>query len=452
MIDGPSLLVFHHAHHVLTSDQITAIAPDAPSLKAGRDLATPRKWQSTGGDDEVLWGLAMGSGKEPYQTRVFLADLASKCSCPSRKFPCKHALGMMFMAAASPTAVSDSERPPWVTEWLESRAAREQKAVARSEEKVTRPVDEKAVEKRRAQREGRVNEGVALLQQALLDLTREGLASGSARDATAWENLAKRMVDAQAPGLAGNLRYIADTVLRDPEVDVQLPFELGRLHVLLQAIASADQYDEPTRAELVSQLGGRLTPDATANGEIIEDEWFVAGRKVEERDRLITSSTWILGRNSQRWARILRFAPVPQTIVEPWPLGFTVCSELKFQTGLHPFRAAGDGSSEWLLVPAPCEDDLENLLERFGSTLAANPFLRAVPFFIPLRPGYGSESLVDATGAALPWQATDDLALRVECICGGNATAMCGEWDGRHLRLLAILDGDAWIPLTNQQP
>lgn len=437
---------------MLTNDQITAIAPDAPSLKAGRDLSTLRKWQSTGGDDEVLWGLAMGSGKEPYQTRVSLADLASKCSCPSRKFPCKHALGLMFIAAASPAAMSDRERPPWVSEWLESRAARDQKAVVRTEQKEARPVDEKAAERRRAQREGRVNEGVALLQQTLLDLTREGLASSSARDAVAWENLAKRMVDAQAPGLAGNLRHIADTVLRDPEVDVQLPFELGRLHVLLQAIASADQYDEPTRAGLVSQLGGRLAPDATANGEIIEDEWFVAGRKVEERDRLITSSTWIFGRNSQRWARILRFAPVLQTIVEPWPLGSTVRAALKFQTGLYPLRAVGEGWSELLLVPAPSEDDLEKLLERFASALAANPFLRVLPFFIPLRPGNGSESLVDATGAALPWQATDDLALRVECVCGGNVTAMCGEWDGRHLRLLAILDGDAWIPLTNQLP
>ena len=127
---------------MLTPDQITASAPDAASLKAGRGLATPRKWESAGGDDEVLWGLAMGSGKEPYQTRVALADLASKCSCPSRKFPCKHALGLMFLATGEPTALSQKERPPWVAEWLDSRTARQEKAVARAEEKATKPVDE----------------------------------------------------------------------------------------------------------------------------------------------------------------------------------------------------------------------------------------------------------------------------------------------------------------------
>jgi hypothetical protein len=28
---------------------------------------------------------------------------------------------------------------------------------------------------------------------------------------------------------------------------------------------------------------------------------------------------------------------------------------------------------------------------------------------------------------------------------------MCGEWDGRAIRLLSILDGDVWFPLTPQQ-
>src|SRR5688572_29026442 len=115
---------------VLTPDQITAIVPDAASLKAGRDLGASRKWESIGGDDEVLWGLAMGSGKESYQTRVRLGDLASKCSCPSRKFPCKHAIGLMFLATGQPAALTQKERPPWVVEWLDAHAAREQKAVA----------------------------------------------------------------------------------------------------------------------------------------------------------------------------------------------------------------------------------------------------------------------------------------------------------------------------------
>lgn len=438
---------------VLTPDQITAIVPDAASLKAGRDLGTPRKWVSVGGDDEVLWGLAMGSGKEPYQTRVRLGDLATKCSCPSRKFPCKHAIGLMFLATSQPVALTQKERPPWVVEWLVAHAAREQKTEARTLEKESKPLDEKAAAKRQAKKDDRVAEGVQLLQKSILDLTREGLASGNARDAAAWENLAKRMVDSQMPGLAGTLRRVADTVLRDTDVDRELPFELGRLHLLLKTFSSDKAQQEPLRAEILGQLGVRIGTDED-KGETVEDRWFVAGRKVEERDRLITSSTWIFGEKSRRWGRVLRFAPVMQAMVDPWPLGATVGTSVKFQPGLYPGRAIpeGDGHATVSGVPSPHENGLETLLHRFSSALAQNPFLRMLPFFIPLRPGADLLSLVDSAGHALPWRATSDLAFRVECICAGNLTPICGEWNGRHLSLYSIQDGETWHPLTPQQP
>jgi hypothetical protein len=42
------------------------------------------------------------------------------------------------------------------------------------------------------------------------------------------------------------------------------------------------------------------------------------------------------------------------------------------------------------------------------------------------------------------------LAFRVECICSGNFVPVCGEWDGRCLKLLSICDGVVWYPLTPQ--
>lgn len=438
---------------MLTPDQITAIAPDAASLKAGRDLGSPRKWQSLGGDEETLWGLAMGSGKEPYQTRVSLIDFATKCSCPSRKFPCKHALGLMFISAGEPGALTQQERPPWVSEWLDSRAAREEKSASRAAEKSSAPVDEKAAEKRRQQRESRISEGVVLLRQNLLDLVRDGLAASAARDPSTWENLARRMIDSQAPGLAGNLRHIGDTVLRDPQVDIELPLELGRLYLLLQTIThSAGITDSGIRAEMLAQIGGKSSQPETPP-ESVEDEWFVAGRRVEERDRLITSATWMMGIRSGRWARVLRFAPFPQTVVEPWPLGATVKTTLTFQPGLLALRATpvDDGHAAMVAPPFPRDNLMDGLLDRFAAALAANPFLRSLPFLMKLSPLEQNHHLADSSGKSLPWHTTTDGALRVDCICGGAPALMCGEWDGRAIRLLAILDGDVWFPLTPQQ-
>src|SRR5262245_4770218 len=101
----------------LSSDQVAKLASDAASLAAGKKLANGRVWQNTGCDDRALWGECQGSAL--YQTRVDLTDLTAKCSCPSRKFPCKHALGLLLMAAASPASVPGGRAPEWVTEWLD---------------------------------------------------------------------------------------------------------------------------------------------------------------------------------------------------------------------------------------------------------------------------------------------------------------------------------------------
>jgi hypothetical protein len=437
---------------VPTADQITALAPDAASLKAGRGLATPRKWQTLGSDGNALCGLALGSGAEPYQTRVQLADLASKCSCPSRKFPCKHALGLLLLQAAEPAAFAASAPPPWVTEWLAARTAREDKAAARSTAGSDKPADEAAARKRREQRDTRVAEGVTLLQQALLDLTREGLAAPAARNPATWENLARRMIDCQAPRLAGWLYHIAENVLTDPDADHLLPWEAGRLHLLLHAVHNQAAWDDDTRAELQQQLGGKAAPGSEETGEEVRDHWFVAGRRHEERDRLLTSLTWLHGLTTKRWVMVLRFAVLPQTLAEPWPLGATVAGALRLVRGLAPERAHDLGAAVVSLeFPTPTADSLTEVLDRHARLLAANPFATRTPFLCRLHPAARACYLTDSDGLSLPWRpGPADEALLVQAVCGRRPTLVCGEWDGRHLRLLAINDAGQWLAVNRR--
>src|SRR5215470_17970544 len=93
-----------------SAEQIIALAPDAASAKAGRSLATASKWQNVGHDERALWGECQGSGAKPYQTVIDLSEPAFKCTCPSRKFPCKHALGL-FLLVANQSPTSDTVAP-----------------------------------------------------------------------------------------------------------------------------------------------------------------------------------------------------------------------------------------------------------------------------------------------------------------------------------------------------
>ncbi|WP_211273319.1 SWIM zinc finger family protein, partial [Streptomyces hirsutus] len=86
-----------------TADQVLALAPDTASRRAGSRLGAAGPWSGAGSSGEgALWGLCKGSGSKPYRTVVDLADVsgpAYECSCPSRKFPCKHALGLLLLWA-----------------------------------------------------------------------------------------------------------------------------------------------------------------------------------------------------------------------------------------------------------------------------------------------------------------------------------------------------------------
>ena len=103
----------------ITSDQVLALAPDSSSASAGKKLGNNKHWKSIGMNADALWGECQGSAL--YQVKIELASLTSQCSCPSRKLPCKHSLGLLLLAASS--GVSAAEPPEWVTSWLAKREA-----------------------------------------------------------------------------------------------------------------------------------------------------------------------------------------------------------------------------------------------------------------------------------------------------------------------------------------
>src|SRR5262245_46620980 len=208
-----------------STEQILALAPDAASAKAGRQLAVPRPWSNLGADNRALWGECKGSGQTPYQVQVDREGPAFQCSCPSRKLPCKHALGLFLLWAGTPGDFPPRTPPARVREWLERRDQRAaRKAVdgrppseAPSASTADAPsavgADETAekatVRRPSADRYARVAAGLDEFERWLADLVRLGLAAVQGKPSRFWEEPAARLVDAQAPGLARRLRELA---------------------------------------------------------------------------------------------------------------------------------------------------------------------------------------------------------------------------------------------------
>ncbi len=445
----------------LSSEQVLSLAPDASSAKAGAALAAARKWTGLGGDGEgrVVWGLCQGSGTQPYRTQVDLADVASRCSCPSRKFPCKHALGLMLLLAAEPELFAVGEPPAWVAEWLADRVGRAERKRER-ETSATEGASEadggKARERRTTARAGKVAAGLVELARWLEDLTRGGLAASASRPATFWETAAARLVDAQAPGAARLVRQLASIPATGADWPERMVAAVARLHLLAEAYARLPELPAPLQADVRAAVGWSAADTEPDDARAIADEWTVLGHVVEEEERLRARRTWLAGRRSGRHALLLHFAHGAAPFAEPVPpAGGMLAAEVAFLPGSAPLRAAVR------TLGAPVTDDaaalpagharIADALGAWAATLAANPWTERVALVLAaaVPEPHGERWRVrDADGDVLPLAPRFHAGWPLLALSGGHPVWIAGEWDGDALLPLSASDGGRLLSLT----
>jgi hypothetical protein len=431
----------------LSLEQVLALAPDANSAAAGRKLGTPAPWQNLGGNDDAYWGECKGSAL--YQVRVARADLAAKCTCPSRKLPCKHTLGLLVLAAAAPQALKATEPPEWVMEWLVRRGESAARKAARQERTADdKPADSAAQERRTAKRTDRVLQGLDALDLWLNDLMRNGLASVEAQGPSFWTQQAARMVDAQAPGIAARLRRIADLPRTEGWTE-RLLAELGRLALLTHSFRRLDQLDPLLREDLRQLIGWTAEQDEILRtGETVTDRWAVMGQSLEEEERLKVQRNWLIGTATKRRALVLQFAVGAAPFATMLLPGTIFEGDLVFYPSALPLRALvrerrGNPLALDRLYAAA---SIDALLDGWSGALARLPWLDRYPALlqavVPVPDGGSSWRLCDAAGAQLPLARGDHWLLLA--LSGGHPIDLAGEWDGTSILPLGVVADGAY--------
>ena len=418
----------------LTPEAILSLAPDPGSAKNARALATPAKWPGLHTAEGVLWGECQGSGSHPYLTGVDLSDLVAKCSCPSRKFPCKHALALLLLYAARPGDFSAAAPPEALSKWLAGRAERAEQAASTPAEAAT--PSPAAQTKRRDARERKVTDGLEGLSLFLRDLVRGGLAAAQGRPYKDWDSAAARLVDAQAPGAA---RLVRETpaLLADPDL---LLAHLGRLHLLCTAWTRRDILTPEEAAEVRTALGFPLDSAEVLATPGVTADWTVLGQANTQEDHLSLRRSWLLG--ADRLALLLDFAPPGRPLPPGLPVGARVQATLHFPVTALPVRAllAGEARVGSAARPALPPRGLDDLLNEHARQLALNPWLeRSAGHLSGVRLAPGEPwQVVDAGGRALPVTGDERALFRLQALGGGRPMTLFGEWDGRTFAPLTL--------------
>jgi hypothetical protein len=448
---------------ILTTEQVLALAPDTASVKAGQGLSNPGKWVSLGRAGRSVWGECQGSGKEPYRTQADLSGPAFHCSCPSRKFPCKHGLGLLLLLAGNASRAAETTAPPWVSDWIAKRDASAEKKVAKAESEAAPPDAETATkrtadrEKRAAKREDRVRAGLSELQTWLGDFIRHGLAHAKAQPAQFFDAMAARMVDAQAPGIARRLRDWPGVFASGGDWAGRALAEAGALQWLIHGFTHLDALPDGMRASVRSAVGWTVAEQELAGIESVRDHWQVIGQFVEDEDKLRVQRTWLFGKTTRRAALCLSFAALNQALDVSLVAGTSIEADVVFYPSASPLRALvrdryGEART---LVEASTLADFAEALVSSSDLLAGDPWLERTPWFVcdcvPLRVG-DEWMLRDTSGSVVPLARGFANAWALFAVSGASPVTVFGEWDGHALLPLSVIANSRFIPLGGSKP
>ncbi|NTF44341.1 SWIM zinc finger family protein [Rhizobium rhizogenes] len=446
----------------LSLAKVEELAPDQGSLAAAKKLLKPSTWPTLAQDGSgLLWGECQGSGATPYRIAVTEADAGYKCSCPSRKFPCKHSLALMWMRVEGKVDFSTGTPPDWVNDWLSRRrgpstiapatGAERPKASIAAVEETEIAVDPKsearavaARERNRLEREAAIANGLDELDVWLADQMDAGLAAFPSKAIAMCKVMAQRLFDAKAPGLAARVdtipaRLFALAEAARPTAVVQ---ELGMLHLMAQAYRRQALLAEPLRHDIRQMIGWTIAREALLadeRAERVASTWRVwATRSEVQPDKLRRIETWLHG--SDRHAVLIEYVPVSTgSSSSGYSVGDTFDAELVFYPSSVPLRAlivrqitGSDASDAPLALPT---HDLDVAYGLYEEALIEKPWLGDHPIMFRGARLKRSGQAVYLSGnqvnlpLAKSQSATSWPLLQFEAIDG------IGLWDGSELTL-----------------
>jgi SWIM zinc finger len=434
----------------LTLEQIEALAPDQASLAAARGLLKPSTWVSLVHDGaDLCWGECSGSGSTPYRVAITELDSGYKCSCPSRKFPCKHSLALFWLRAEAKAPFAAGSAPEWVLEWQsrrrpnasmpkadESTSADSQTARASisalSSDEAQNLVDSKdaakaeaAKARNRAQREALIHDGLAALDRWILDELERGMAGFETRADDACKAMAKRLVDAKAGGLANCVERLPAQLMKLPAHarSEHALLGLGQLHLLASAYRQQAQLSPIMREEIRQLMGWSLSREQLLNDAQalrVRAHWMVVGLIDEvQPDRLRRLETWFVCLHApEQSSGINESAPQFAVLIDFQPISIGA--------GSHTYAVADVIDAE--LCYFPSELPMRAVISQSFGAVALSPTVKSERF----QPKHSdlSNALLDWQQALAhqPWLADYPIALKTVSVrAKGDALYACGN-------------------------
>ena len=195
----------------ITEEQILALALNSTAVSNGKKISKSGSFVrlAHSEDDTFYFGECKGSGKSNYSVSVdFIEPLIPvfRCSCPSRQFPCKHSLGLLYeMLENKPFEMC--EIPSDILTKREKKQAKETKKEDNHSEEIKKKKTSKSATTKKIKKQ---LEGLELTEKLIQNLLQAGLGTIGGTDLATYRQLSKQLGDYY---LSGPQRLLNQLVL-----------------------------------------------------------------------------------------------------------------------------------------------------------------------------------------------------------------------------------------------
>ncbi len=226
--------------NIITRELVRSAAPNPAAVSNAEKICSRGEFlnlQKTE-DETLIFGECQGSGKNPYSTSADFsgAEPVFRCSCPSRQFPCKHALALMLEWL--------SGKPFQTADIPADIAAKREKAAKRTEKSAQPAAPAKQNKSAAAKKLKKQLEGLDLAESFVKDMLSRGVYSTNSAAADQYRGLAKQLGDYWLPGLQETMNRIVDSVqyLTGDPGDKSMRYITSLLIRLAAAVKKSRQY------------------------------------------------------------------------------------------------------------------------------------------------------------------------------------------------------------------
>ena len=387
------------------------MAPSPARFAAAEGISVPSRWAALGADRRAVWGRCRGSGREPYDTMVDHAEVAWRCTCPSRVPAVQARLGAARDVGPRPGAGGRRPRRG-------RRLGRRPRPPGRRSDdpppapggRCRRPAERPDAGDRERPRPG---PGRARRPPA----RRPGRARSLARRSHPHRAGRPRAGPLRHVGHAGRPpRRCPGRRPRQPGAPARRrrrhPARLARARARRARRAAPARPGRPARrrrcppelADAVATACGWQVRQADVLAGVPDtDTWVVAGRSDTREDRIEVRRIWLHGRSTGRWAMILSFAAYRQSLDSSLAVGTAIDADLHRYpgVGLRALVGTVHGASPPDVVCSPPARTVADACDEIGRAMVAEPWTDHLPATVRAtvtRVG-GRWVLADDTGA-----------------------------------------------------